>query len=140
MKTKKVATNRIIINKTNKFWFCLIFVAFLATASFGQVRVLEEKAAQYGVDNADKFFLYDEKYLSAWDKKGYIIENSDKYKEFVNIEIINILENMALPKKRMDYAAFVKKQRSEPNISESRIRNFKETGYYIDEYENYVKK
>ena len=100
---------------------------------------LERNARENKLKSIDEFLSKDEGYIKYGKPYSYMSGNIDKYKEFVNIEIINILEAQAEAKKRMDYSAFVKKQRGEPNMTDDRVRNFRETGYYIDEYEKYVK-
>jgi hypothetical protein len=133
-----------------------ILIAFLATASFGQKPVyceirqttrgcLEMLAERYGLESADAFFAGDEtstgrKFTDKSDneKNIYISNNIDKYKEYIHVEVINILEKKAANREKSDFAAFVADKQGEPDISAVRVRNFKESGYYISGYEKYV--
>jgi len=100
----------------------------------------EVRAQKYGIDDYKTFLLNTDEYHRKSESTTYIYRDEPirAYRIFVNIEIINIIEDKASARGKTDYATFVKKVREEPNMREDRVRNFKEIGYYITEYEQYV--
>ena len=155
-------------NNFNKIRFCFILIAFLAVSSFGQLpeycngygygatiqKCLERLAQRYGLETAKDYFttindsvvhnidgkeiVSNFKDFDNISKDAHISANINKYKEYIHVEVTNILEKKAANKKKKNFAVFVADKQGEPDISTERVRNFKESGYYIAEYEKYI--